>query len=199
MKILSKSRKPLSFDEMIRALMGRPPSARARLLATTLSTGYYTEGTFLTRLSSPERRDLENFIRNCQYSGEEEGPLLGDPLDLSKSLPKLLGAKVSQESPVSLEGERMKLILLQGGEVEVLVEARRWVTLRSRHPDTDSFFARKDPSASAVVFLGRGLGEEGSLRAAVKPVEIKGGATPSSSGGGASWSLIKGQLRYAPL
>lgn len=161
-----------SFEELLFRLGNYSRESHRKLLKTANSTGCLVDYDLITLMGGEERSEIAKQHIKLLSSGDAY--VSTQELNLRQVLPTRLGAGV-KTAEYAGRGKEYSLVLLKGGGVEHLVEARAFLTLRRRHPGALWRFARgSDSWKKPVVLLEDGGMDDGSFLGAVSPVCVKG-------------------------
>ena len=194
--------RPKTFDEILDQVRACKPLA-PRVIKTMLVYGYLTDGILFSLLEPKERQAIQHL--DGLYSGgssEYKGSL---PFDVNSALPEFLGPAVETADYVGKinKDSKQELVLLQGYGREHLVDVRSFVTLTSRHPTAEWYFARGRGYGERPLVLLEPLGfRRGTLLGALSPVKIEGWERPCPPPSEGGWERViekNGTMRYVEV
>lgn len=192
--------KARGFAEVLDSILHSGPKLRRRLLRTAHDWHYLTDNFFLSALSREEKEAVGKAHHALLQSEDEY--LQTDSFDLIEVLPQRVGEEVS-EALYAGKGKHHHLILLRGNGLEILTEARAFLTVHQRHPNAVWRFSRgRNFSQMPVVLLEPHGFFSGRLLGAVNPVKIKDGVgLPAKNRGEDVWAMTvqsNNQIFYFP-
>lgn len=96
----------------------------------------------------------------------------------------------------SNKGSKYSTVVLEGSNFYALVEAKRFVTLRKRHPDASWWFSLKDSFNKPLVLLDNEGFEGGRILGAINPLRIRNSARPNPPAVKSTWALTNRRVAY---
>lgn len=164
------ARKALAFPELYQALCRLPEDVRRRALKTAAETGYLTDGSYLSRLSYKEKAEIDR--RHWDALTVDPTYPAAAPFDIVKSLPPRLGPLIVAAREAGGDDD-YRVVQLEGGGLQVLMESGLYHTLAARHPGSVWHFAHAAAYWNLPVVLLKGQGFfAGELLAAAAPVPV---------------------------
>lgn len=179
MKILGNiPGKAKSFAVLLQELSRKSERERCLLLKTSQASRFFTNDTLFTKMIRAEWEELERIHWDSLVTDSEYKK--AGQYRLSKILPKYL-SKVVEEAKYIGGDETHNLVMLKGGEQEVVVEAEPFLTMAARHPKADWRFSTGRRYWKRPVVLVEPFGLlDGELVGLVPVVQIKLRETPKA-------------------
>lgn len=187
MKIVgSIPKKAYSFPDLLQSLCKLPDEFRHPLFRTVRSSGYLSDGGFLSQMTFDEGKIIDKMhwdalVTDSAYSNSQR-------INLQTVLPKYLSQEVSQAKDAGGDGKN-RVILMEGGGMQAFVEAGMFLTLLERHPNASWWFTTKDYWRRCVVLLTKDGFFSGTLLGSIACVSLEGYEYPKFD------SITKTKLR----
>lgn len=186
-----------SFEELLDLIKSRAyRELFPRILATAYHLRFLTDGAVMTRLDIDERIEIDRIHSSALRT--VEGYNDARVLDILETTPRFLGPSV-EEAIYAGRGKKYDLVLLRSTGRELLVEARGFMTLLRRHPNSDWRFAKgRNYKTKPVLLLSQSGMRAGEVEGAITPLRIELGSNASLYSPSDDWlELQENEMRYA--
>lgn len=131
---------PLTMQSLLSMIKQRED--KDALVKTAVTTGWLTNGEFMTRLDD---NDMEKIKKIYDATARKATPLELNP-------PKNVGFLVDE---AKLKGDKMLITCHLAKDINVKVDANLYLTMMRRHPKASVFLSSENPESDPLIFSER--------------------------------------------